>query len=156
MKKLGIYLGVLSSLISATASAGDMSVLVYCTVSTRGVAGHLRADINLETGYLSYNFDKYHATVPAQNYVLSGNNQEGFGASVLSSSEVFFTVQHGARLKITAIGKYFDRATYVGKDEIEIVLKKESFGTLGEFSLVSFQVNGVRHELDGPSFCRYE
>ncbi len=156
MKKLGIYIGILSGLVGATASANEKTVQVHCTLSTRVIAGNFHTEIKAAEGFLSYAFEKYHATIPSQNYQLNGHNQEGFGTSALSWSSISVAAQAGGQTKITALGLYYNRATLVGKTEVEIVLKKTGSAALGGFSLVSFKVNGVQHSLEGPNHCQFE
>ncbi len=152
MKNLGIYVGVMG-LLSLTANASEKPFQVYCKVSTRVVAGNLELQVNPGKKYLGYDFEKYHAIEPTQNYQIKGSNQAGFGYSARSNSSVSVTESASGDLKIVAVGKYYDRATPVGEDLIEVLLKKTPYESLGGYSLGSFVVNGTSHQLEGPSHC---
>ncbi len=156
MNKLGIYVGIFCALASNASNAEEKGIQIHCTLSTRVIAGTLLSEIKPTQGYLGYTFEKYHATNEHQNYHLSGNNQEGFGSSALSWSSVQIAAQPGGQTKITAQGVFYDRATLVGKTDVEILLKKTSYTAVGGYSLISFKVNGIEHALKGRSHCLFE
>lgn len=153
MKNLATYIGVLGCFLSLAASANESPFQLSCEVSTRVIVGSLVAEVNPSKKFLGYEFTKYHASNPSQNYHLKGSNQQGFGYSGLSTSSVSVTEEASGKVKIVAEGIYFDRVTPVGKDEIQIVLEEKSYQGLGTHSLESFVVNGVAHKLDGPNHC---
>lgn len=153
MKELGMSLGILGALTCGIASAENNSVQLNCRLSTRVVTGNLSVKVNPTEGYLSYELTKTHHTKADQNFELTGSNQEGFGSSGLSWSSVSFTKLNGGQTKITAHGEYFERATLVGKTEIEILLIEKGYSEFGQHSLVSFKLNGKEHLLERPNYC---
>ena len=155
MKTICSLIAVFVTLCGAKSYAQGASIQIYCTASTRAVAGTLDLEIKPDQKYLGYAFDKYHATLPSQNYQLSGSNQEGFGTSALSKSSVSIIPQAGGQTKIVGLGLYYDRATLVGKTEVEIILGKTPYEALGGYELISFKVDGVQHKFEGPTNCTW-
>lgn len=155
MKNIYSLIAVFITLGGAEAYAQEANFQIHCKSSTRVVAGTLSVEIKPDQKYLGYEFYKYHATLPDQNYQLSGNTQEGFGTSALSKSFVSITPQAGGQTKIVGSGLYYDRASLIGKTKVEIILGKTPYESLGGYELISFKVDGIQHQFDGPTSCTW-
>jgi hypothetical protein len=106
-------------------------------------------------GLLVYDFWKNDPSDSSQTYEISGSNQEGFGLSALSQSSASIVSTSGGEIKISATGEFYDRATLIGKSEIEILLKVMGPSGAQVLSFEHLKVNGAVHTLGGRSFCEF-
>jgi len=154
MRKLALYFGLLGSVTSLTAGASESPFNINCQLSTRVVAGSFFAEVNPGKQSLKYEFDKYHASIPSQNYQLKGGNLQGSGYSARTKGTVSVSENAAGDIKIKATGMFFDRATPIGTNEYVIVLTKTPHDILGGYSFQYFAINGVVHKLEGPNNCK--
>ena len=152
MKILSLLVGAFG-LLGHEANATEAPFQIHCNSSTRAISGILEIEVDPAREFLGFSLERFRSNSRLGTEYLSGSNQEGFGRSSKSTSSVVITRNAVGDLKIVALGRYYDRASLIGGDEIKVLLKKEATDALGGYTLDSFVVNGKSYHLGGLPFC---
>ncbi len=129
----------------ASGEVKDQPIQIHCNVSTRVVAGDLYVGLDPLSGYVTYDLEKYHATVPQQNYKKQGSNGVFLPKKLLVSDDDFSTT---IKVSLNIAG------TRVPVSNADVLIVLEKNVSNGDLKLKLLKIDGVDHTFQGSqAYC---